>query len=62
MNSERDSLQFGMTNMSANRDQQIAEAIAEYLAAYDIGKPPDRSVFLAKYPELADSLEKLLDR
>jgi serine/threonine-protein kinase len=42
--------------MSADRDQRVDEAIAEYLAACDTGNPQDQKEFLAKYPDLADNL------
>src|SRR5262249_24952448 len=51
----------GMRPMSTERDARIDAAIAEYLAACDAGTPPERAAFLARYPELADSLSEFLD-
>ena len=42
--------------MSAERDARVDEAIADYLAECDAGRTPDRDAFLARYPDLADSL------
>jgi WD40 repeat protein/HEAT repeat protein len=45
---------------SGDRDQRVDEAIAEYLAACEAGSPPERSAFLAKHADLADSLQAFL--
>src|SRR6516164_8182156 len=47
--------------MSDDRDARADEAIAEYLAECDAGRPPDPAAFLAKYPDLAPSLREFLD-
>ena len=50
-----------MTPLSGDRDRRVDEALAEYLAGCDAGIPPDHTAFLAKYPDLADSLTEFLD-
>src|SRR5262245_18552863 len=35
---------------------RLEEAVAEYLKAIDAGQPPDRDVWLRRYPDLADEL------
>ncbi len=40
---------------------QLATALEEYLEAAAGGEPPDRSLFLAEYPELADELRRCLE-
>ena len=47
--------------MPTDREQQVDEAIADDLAGCDADRPPDRAAFLAKYPDLADSLGEFLD-
>src|SRR3954447_2653893 len=47
--------------MSTDRERRVDEAIAEYLAGCDAGRPPNRTAFLSKYPDLADSLGEFLD-
>src|SRR5947208_451482 len=44
-----------------DRDARIDAALAEYLAARDAGRPPDRAAFLAQYPDLGDTLAAFLD-
>jgi hypothetical protein len=46
--------------MSADRDERVDAAIAEYLAACDAGAPPAPAAFLARHPDLADSLREFL--
>src|SRR5262249_1134526 len=43
------------------RERRLDEAIAEYLAAAGTGRPPDRGLFLARYPDLADELAEFFD-
>ena len=43
------------------KNDRVDAAIAEYLAACDAGRPPDRSRFLSQYPTLAASLVPFLD-
>jgi hypothetical protein len=47
--------------MTSDRDDRMDAAVAEYLAACDAGNPPDPAAFLARYPDLADSLAAFLD-
>src|SRR5262249_31761649 len=44
-----------------DRDERVDAALAEYLAACDAGDPPQRAAFLARYPDLADSLAAFID-
>jgi hypothetical protein len=44
-----------------DRDERVDAALAEYLAACDAGNPPQRAAFLARFPDLADSLATFLD-
>src|SRR5262245_11115871 len=44
-----------------DRDERVDAALAEYLAACDAGDPPQRAAFLARFPDLADSLAAFLD-
>jgi WD40 repeat protein/HEAT repeat protein len=45
---------------SENHEQHVDEAIAEYLAACEAGTPPDRAAFLARHPDIAESLDAFL--
>lgn len=45
----------------SERNERVDAAIAEYLAACDAGRPPERSRFLAQHPDLATSLVPFLD-
>jgi uncharacterized protein (DUF2267 family)/predicted Ser/Thr protein kinase len=45
---------------SDDRDDRVDEAIAEYMAACEAGSPPDRAAFLARHPDLAESLQAFL--
>jgi hypothetical protein len=45
---------------SDDREQRVDDAIANYLADCEAGNPPDRNAFLAKHPDIADSLEAFL--
>jgi WD40 repeat protein/HEAT repeat protein len=47
-------------SITNDRDQRVDEAIAEYLAGCEAGNPPDRAAFLARHPDLADSLQAFL--
>jgi serine/threonine-protein kinase len=42
-------------------DRRVDEAIAEYLAAEDLGLSIDRGDFLARHPDIADELSAFLD-
>ncbi|QDV36520.1 serine/threonine-protein kinase [Tautonia plasticadhaerens] len=42
-------------------DRRVDEAIAEYLAAEDLGLSIDRDAYLARHPDLADELGAFLD-
>jgi len=42
-------------------EEKVDSAIAEYLAACDAGAMPEREAFLAKFPDLADSLAGFID-
>ena len=44
----------------SSREQRVNEAIAAYLAEADAGRAPERNVFLAAYPDLADDLAAFL--
>src|SRR5262245_13451901 len=44
-----------------DRDERVDAALAEYLAACDACDPPQRAAFLARFPDLADSLAAFLD-
>lgn len=44
-----------------DREDRIDEAFGEYLACLDAGQPIDKAEFLAKYPDIADSLAKCLE-
>ena len=44
----------------ADRDSRVNEIIAEYLAAVDAGRAPDRAELLARNPELAAELNECL--
>jgi eukaryotic-like serine/threonine-protein kinase len=41
---------------TADRDEQVDEAIAAYLEAAEAGRPPDREAFLASHPEFSAEL------
>src|SRR4051812_20422393 len=45
----------------SSEDRRLEEALAEYLLAEELGRPPGRPTFLARYPELADRLRAFLD-
>jgi WD40 repeat protein/HEAT repeat protein len=47
-------------SISDDHDRRVDEAIADYLAGCEAGGPPDRAAFLAKYPDLTDSLQAFL--
>lgn len=47
--------------MTCDDDHRVDEAIAEYLAACDAGRPMEREVFLARHPEIAENLRSFLD-
>jgi WD40 repeat protein/HEAT repeat protein len=47
-------------SISDDHDRRVDEAIADYLAGCEAGDPPDRAAFLAKYPDLAGSLQAFL--
>src|SRR6186713_525239 len=38
-------------------EERLGEAIAAYLRASETGRPPDRSEFVARHPELRQELE-----
>ena len=44
----------------SSREQRVNEALAAYLAEADAGRAPDRNVFLAAHPDLADDLAAFL--
>lgn len=44
-----------------DREEKLAEVIGEIQDLRNAGKVPDRTVFLQRYPELADDLESFLD-
>lgn len=44
-----------------NDDPRILQASREYLAELEAGHKPDRKVFLARFPELADQLSECFD-
>jgi tetratricopeptide (TPR) repeat protein len=48
------------TGADDNRQRRLEEAMAEYLLAADAGNPPDRSAFLANYPQLHEELSEFL--
>ena len=37
----------------SERERRLEDAIAEYKIAVEAGRPPDRSRFLERYPDLA---------
>src|SRR5262245_16851271 len=47
----------GNTRGAFDREQRVNEAIAEYLAAVDAGRPPDPAEYLARHAEIAGELE-----
>ena len=46
---------------AAEDDARLVQALDEYLAAVEAGHPPERHDFLARYPEIAPTLEKCLE-
>ncbi len=42
-------------------DPRIVEVVEEYLAQLEQGQTPDRSAFVARYPELAEAIAQCLD-
>src|SRR5262245_2412167 len=44
-----------------DRDDRVDAALAEYLVACDAGDPPRRAAFLARFPDLADTLADFID-
>ncbi|MGE3803501.1 MAG: serine/threonine protein kinase [Gemmataceae bacterium] len=42
-------------------DPRLLQAVKEYLAELEAGRPPDRQAFEAQYPELKDALSPYLD-
>jgi WD40 repeat protein/tetratricopeptide (TPR) repeat protein len=45
----------------SDRESRLDAAIAEYYLALEAGTPPERGVFLARYPDLAGDLAVFLD-
>src|SRR5262245_32987549 len=43
------------------REQRLAEAVAGYYTALEAGRPPDRTEFVARYPDLQEELEAFLN-
>jgi serine/threonine protein kinase/Flp pilus assembly protein TadD len=46
---------------AAEEDARLVQALDEYLASVEEGHPPERPAFLARYPEIAPTLEKCLE-
>src|SRR4051812_2800712 len=46
---------------SAAEDPRVAEVLQEYLGQLEVGGRPDRTAFLARYPELAPTLTEAMD-
>jgi hypothetical protein len=47
--------------VAAPHEALITRVVEEYRAALQAGQKPDRQVFLARYPEIADALAECLD-
>lgn len=46
---------------SASDDPRVAVALDVYLAELQAGHPPSRAEFLARYPEIAEALDRNLN-
>ena len=47
--------------LPSSADSQLVEAVREFQAAVDAGRPPDRASFLARHPDVAGELADCLD-
>ena len=46
---------------SSTKESQLAQAVEAYLAELECGRQPDRSKFVARFPEIAAELGKCLE-